>query len=350
MSILKKLVIGLGILGLLALFLWPRLKHVWGDESGQDRAQVVKAEAKVLSEEEAANTYSTTGNVLPDERVSIQTEVSGRVEEISFEEGSKVQEGDLLLRINNDDLIANRKSLEARIERLENREERQSNLLEADGISREAYEETYYELQSLRAELENIEAQINKTTIHAPFDGRIGIRDVSPGSYVSPEHQIATLVKETPLKIEFSVPERYAPMIQVDDSIRFSVAGMNEKRSARVFAREPLINERTRSLRINAVYPNAGGTIIPGSFASIELETVRFDEAINVPTIALIPDIDEHHVFTYENGEAHKTSVEIGARSEDHIHVKEGLSAGDTLLVTGVLNLSDGAPTEITNL
>ena len=349
MSNKNKAGIALLVTILIAAFLWPRLRHSFGEEEQESGPRTVQAEAIVLESSDASREFSANGNILPDESVELQAEISGRIENINFNEGEYVEEGQLLVKINDSELQAERKRLASRESLLEKRTERQKSLLEADGISQESFDNTYYELQEVRADLENVQARIDKTTIRAPFSGEIGIREISPGSYVSPEASIATIVRHQPVKVEFTVPERFASHVQKDDSIRFSVTGIDTPHKARVYARQSYIDQETRSLRIRAIYENEHGLILPGAFASIAFNVTDFPDAITIPNIAVIPEIDGHHVFTYQNGKASKQEVNIGTRDDKYIHITDGLSKGDTLLVTGILNLSDGVNTEITD-
>jgi len=221
-------------------------------------------------------------------------------------------------------------------------EERQRKLLDKGGISQSEYDAAFNQLNVLQAEKKLINAQIDKTEIRAPFSGIIGLKFVSDGSYISPSTQIASLLDINPVKIDFSVPERYYPNIEEGNPVYFSVQGSNKNYKGEIYAIEPKIDSETRTLQIRAISPNKNNKLLPGAFADIELVLENIDNALLIPTISLIPQIDGNHVFVYDNGQIRKQNVKTGVRRERYIQITEGLSAGDTVLTTGLLQVKPG--------
>ena len=189
--------------------------------------------------------------------------------------------------------------------------------------------------------------QIDKTEIRAPFRGFIGLKYVSEGSYISTNRRIANLIDMNPIKIEFSVPEKYAGKVQVNDRITFTVQGREQTYDARVFAIEPRLDPFTRTMTMRAVTPNPTGELIPGSFAQVKLIIEENENAIMIPTHALIPELGGQKVFLYKNGVAEPVAVETGMRTEQVIQVTHGLQPGDTLITSGMLQLRLGLAVEI---
>lgn len=144
---------------------------------------------------------------MPDEEVDLSFETSGKIIDINFTEGSFVTKGQLLAKVNDSQLQAQLDRLKAQMPLAEDRVFRQNALLQRDAVSKEAYEQVKTELATLHADIENIKANIDMTELRAPFDGVIGLRQVSVGAYASPTTVIAKLTKITPLKVEFAVPE-----------------------------------------------------------------------------------------------------------------------------------------------
>jgi membrane fusion protein, multidrug efflux system len=288
------------------------------------------------------NRILTSGTVLPDESVELSSEASGRVTAIYFREGERVRRGDLLLTINDADLQAQLQRLKYQEELLIEREFRQRRLLEKEAVSQEVYDRALADLNTNRAEMQMVEAQIAKTRVKAPFDGVIGLRSVSEGSYLTPNIRIATLVKVQPAKIEFSIPERHASDVRLGNRINFTVGNSPKSFEAEVYATEPLIDPLTRTLRIRALYPNHEREVTPGSFATVELVLRTYLKAVTIPTEALVPMLGSQTVYLYKSGKAESVEVETGIRTSDLIQVTDGLNPGDTLITTGILQLRKG--------
>jgi membrane fusion protein (multidrug efflux system) len=290
---------------------------------------------------------TTTGTVRANEEVEIVSEISGKVSDIYFEEGSRVAVGQLLLKIDDSELVAERQRALYRVALAERAEARQRQLLEDGVISSENYDVAFGELNVLRAELQLIEAQLLKTEIRAPFSGVIGLRWVSPGSYLSSQTRIASLNELDPIKLDFTVPEKYSALMKVGDGISFEVEGFNRTFPGTIYAVEPSIEASTRSLRVRARCPNSDGALIPGAFANVDLVLRSIPDALTVPSIAVIPELGGKKVFVYEDGTAQPRSVETGIRSDTAVQITSGLDEGDLVIISGILQMQPGLEIEI---
>lgn len=298
--------------------------------------------AMILNPTSLDNRILASGTVLPDESVELSSEASGKITAIYFREGERVRKGDLLLTINDADLQAQLQRLKYQEDLLVEREFRQRKLLEKEAVSQEVYDQALADLNTNRAEIQLVEAQIYKTRIKAPFDGIIGLRGVSEGSYVTPNTRIASLVKMQPVKIEFSIPEQYASDVNPGNKISFTIGSTEESYEAYVYAIEPMIDQSTRTLRLRAIHPNDDLKIIPGSFATVELVLKTYEQALTIPTEALVPLLGSQMVYIYKNGMAEPMEVQTGLRNSSMIQITSGLNSGDTLITTGILQLRKG--------
>jgi membrane fusion protein, multidrug efflux system len=321
--------------------------------AGAPRKQVLNINAEILKYQSLTDKTIVTGSTMPDEEVDLSFESSGKIVAIYFTEGSHVKEGDLLAKINDKPLQAQLKKLEAQIPLAKDRVYRQHTLLEKDAVSQEAYEQVATELEKLMADIELVKANILQTELRAPFDGIVGLRNVSEGAYASPTIIVTKLTKISPLKIEFSIPERYAEDITDGTRIVFrmnSSAGMLQNYNATVYAVESKVDEATRSLKVRATYPNADEAIIPGRYTSIEITRREIKDALAIPSEALIPEMGKNIVYLYKDGVAEPAEIELGLRTESHVQVLEGLHVGDTLITSGVMQLRTGLKVSIDNL
>ncbi|MDX1591866.1 MAG: efflux RND transporter periplasmic adaptor subunit, partial [Balneolaceae bacterium] len=278
------------------------------------------------------------------------SEATGIVTDIYFEEGSPVSRGDLLIKINDSELQAQLQRASFRLNLAEQREERQRRLLERGGISQDDYDATLNEVNVLRSELRLINAQIAKTEIRAPFNGVVGLKYVSPGSYISPSTRIASLQELDPVKINFSIPERYLNRITVDDQIIFDVQGVDSTFTGRVYAVEPRINAQTRTLQVRAISENDDKLLYPGAFANIELILEQIDDALMLPSIAIIPELNRQKVFVVRDRTVEQVFIETGIRTSNKAQVLSGLQPGDVVLTTGLLQVRPGMQVEISQL
>ncbi len=287
------------------------------------------------------------GTLLPNEAVVLQSERSGFVTEILYTEGKPVPVGTILLRIDDTELRAELQRAEARLALEIATEQRQRGLLGQRGISAAAYDESLANLNIARAEAGLIRAQLAKTVIRAPFDGVPGLREVSVGSFLTPGTRIGTFQDVASLKIDFSVPERYRPFVQIGQSLKFRVAGQSGDFDATIYAIEPGIDVNTRSVLLRARVPNSEGQLQPGAFTEIEIALEEDPNAILIPSIALIPGLKRQTVFLYEEGKVVEREVAVGLRTADDVQIVEGLQPGDQVITTGILQLRPGMTVSI---
>ncbi len=341
------------IAALVGVIIYPKIQPLFSGRSGGPEAgapmqgfqqRALHAHGLLIAPESMVELINSSGTLLPDEEVELSFETSGKIVSINFREGSKVRRGDLLAKVNDRHLQAQLLRLQAQLKLAEDREYRQRTLLSRDAISQEAYDQVVTELQTLDADIQLVQARIAETELRAPFDGTIGLRYLSEGSYANPNARIARLIKLSPLKIEFFIPERYSGEVAVGFPIEFSVDGRPEKFTAEVYAVDPKVDVRTRTIIARALYPNTNEELKPGRFAAITLQLSETPDAIAIPTQALIQEMDGDRVFVYRGGRAESQFVSTGLRTESHIQITEGLSFGDTLLTTGVMQLRHAMP------
>jgi membrane fusion protein (multidrug efflux system) len=318
--------------------------------SGMGRGEPLYASGYVLVPTNMNEMVNSTGSLLPDEEVELAFETSGKVVGIYFEEGKKVKKGELLAKINDKPLQAQLLKLQAQKKLVEEREYRQRQLLDRDAISRESYDQVATELQSTEADIMLIEARISETELRAPFDGSVGLRMISEGAIATTQTKIIRLVKLRPLKIEFSIPERYSGEVEPGFPITFVVDGFPKPFEAKVYAIEPKVDINTRTILVRALYPNTNEELKPGRFASVKARLSEIKNAVAIPTEALIAEMSGEKVFIFKNGKAKEIKVKTGLRTESHIQIREGLNFGDTLLTTAILQLREDLPVQLDTL
>ncbi len=292
----------------------------------------------------------STGTLKPDEEVELSFETSGKIVSINFTEGTRVKKKDLLAKINDRPLQAQLQKLQAQKKLVEEKEFRQRSLLDRDAISKESYDQIVTELQTIEADINLIKARISETELRAPFDGIIGLRYLSEGSYATPSTKIASLIKMSPIKVEFSLSERYADQLSIGYPVTFTLVGSNEVYNAKVYAINPKIDINTRVIVLRALYPNLHEELKAGRYTSVTLLLSQIDNTVAIPTEALIPEMEGEKVFLYRSGKAISVKVATGLRTESKIQITDGLKFGDTLITSGILQLRQGLPVVLDTL
>jgi len=348
---IKYLVYTLIIVGIGALIFY-RISDNKKSEEKNSKApggkMALKVSGIVLKPQVFLDNLALSGSIEANEQVDIRSEISGIVESINFQEGTMVSKGQVLFKVNDIELRAQLANVKTSQGLASENERRARLLLQKEAISQEEYDIASADFKSSKAQTQLIQAQIAKTTVRAPFSGKIGLRAISNGTYVTPTTPIAKLVNTSQLKITFSIPEKYASQMKVGNALSFTTAGSTEKFSAKIYAIEPEIEIATRTLKVRAVAQNPEGKLYPGTFANVALPLDNIKDALLVPTEALIPIQNGKKIFVSENGKAKEIVVQTGSRTEKEILVLTGLKAGDTVLTSGVMTLKNGSPVKVT--
>jgi membrane fusion protein (multidrug efflux system) len=293
----------------------------------------------VIVPQKLENFVRTSGTLVSSDNVDLHTQVSGVITKLNIKEGCHITKGTLIVKLFDDDLQAQLKKLQAQLETSRRTEGRLKQLLAINGVNQQDYDNALTQVKSNEADIENIKAQIEKTEIYAPFDGIIGLRNVSLGAYITPAITIASLQKIDPLRLDFTIPEKYAAVVNKGDPVEFKVDGFSSSFTAKVFAIEPHIDETTRTLKIRALVQNADSKLLPGAFADINLVLKSIDNALMVPTQCIIAEERNNKIVIAKNGVAQFNVVQTGIRNDSLVQITSGASAGDTVVTSSILYL-----------
>ncbi len=318
---------------------WSKPGQTEGGTRGLPRT-ALPVNLQVAKPENFTETLAVTGSVEANESVILKSEVSGKITGIHFNEGMRVSKGTLLIKVYDDDLQAQLTKAQANLKLTEDVEARQRQLLDKEAISRQEYDVAYANLQAAQADVALLQSQISKTEITAPFDGTIGFRKVSPGEYITPGTDIASLVNDNPAKIQFSVPEKYSRMLGRNTVIKYKMEGLPNVRTATVYAVEPVIDQATRTLQLKALSPNPGGDLIPGAFAKIDVQMETQKHVVLIPAEAIISESAGQKVYLYRGGKPESVMVETGTRTNNRVEIIKGINPGDSVITTGMMQIT----------
>ncbi len=339
-----------GIAGIAAFLVYQKVKGSKAAEpaaaapkGGPGKSQVM-IDAWVVKTAPIDQFIDASGTLQSNEEVEIKPEINGRITHLYFKEGTNVKKGDLLVKIYDEDLKAQLQKLRLQQQLAKTTLERQENLLKINGISRQDVDVTRNQVSAYAADIDYTQTQLQKTELRAPFSGRLGLRNVSEGAIVSSAVVITTLQQIDPLKIDFTVPEKYRNLIKNGDKVKFTVAGDQQEHNGSIYAIDPKIDLATRTVKLRAIVPNSGATLFPGSFAQVRINLKDLPDAIMIPSQAVIPGTRDKRVIVADSGKAKFVVVETGIRDQNSVQIVSGLKPGDTVITTGILQLKPGMP------
>ena len=310
----------------------------------------VTVDAFVVSERSIAEDIEVPGSLLPYEETQIRAEVGGRVIHLDINEGATVPKGKLLVKLFDQDLQAQLKKLEVQLKIKEKTEERSSELLAIQGSSQQDYDLSALDVENLRADIEATRIAISKTEIRAPYSGTLGLRNVSMGAYIAPNDVITNIRQVDKLKLEFSIPEKYAKEISPGYVVSFMVDGGGRRHSAKVIATENSVDQTTRTLRVKAEVSEKHSELIPGVFAKVNLQLGKTANALMVPTQSVIPNARNKQVIVVKRDSVVFSVVETGIRDSVYIQLLSGVKPGDTVVTTGLMAIRPSSKVKIARL
>lgn len=303
----------------------------------------LRVEGVIVSPTVLDQTITISGTLKPFEETVLMPEVAGRVVDINLSEGGFAKKGTLLVKLFDGDLQAQLKKSQAQLQLEEQTENRQSALMKVNGISQLDLDQTILQINSIKADIEVLTVQINKTEVRAPFDGTIGLRNISIGAQVTTATALATIRDIRHLKLDFSVPGKYSNTIKPGFKVQFSVRGDDKKYDATVMATEQDIESDTRNLKLRAIVQSDVSSLTPGEFADVELRLGEDKAALMVPTEAVIPQARTKQLIVAKQGKATFVTIKTGIRNSSSVQVISGINPGDTVVTTGILFLKPNA-------
>lgn len=344
-------VLALAALGLIGYLVYSKLVRSEKKEVANQRPTgappAMRVDGYLVKTEKLDNALESSGTLQSNEEVEIRPELSAKVIRIYFQEGTYVTKGALLVKLYDGDLLAQLQKLRSQRELAAKTSERQKYLLEKGGVSQQEADVAAAQVEAFDADIDLIQTQLQRTTIRAPFSGTIGLRSISEGAIATPTTVMATLQQTNPLKVDFSVPEKYSDQVRKGDPVEFTVSSDRKSYRGTVYAIEPKIDLTTRTVRLRALVPNPQNALRPGQFAQVRLNLSTVPKAMLVPTQAIIPGVREKQVIVQKNGKAAFITVETGARLEKKIQIVSGVQPGDTLIISGMLQLKPDMPVKI---
>jgi membrane fusion protein (multidrug efflux system) len=320
------------------------------DQQKQDAKKPPAIEGLILQPQHIEDNFIVSGNLVPMDEAVLMPETSGRIVSLNLPEGMRVSKGTLLVKLFDGDLQAQLQKLQAELKNAKTIRDRQESLLKLNGISQNDYDQTVTQVATLEADIAAVNAQISKTEIRAPFDGTIGLKKVSEGAFVSPGTPIATIRADQQFKLDFSVPEVYAALLSKGIPVTFVIDGDTTVFHAEVIATEQGIDGSDMNLHARALVKEKSSRLLPGGSANVNIGLSVSDNALVVPSEAIIPQARFKNVIVCHGGKAEYAKVKTGIRRPADVQILSGLKAGDTVVVTGIQFIRPGTPLRFTSI
>jgi membrane fusion protein (multidrug efflux system) len=318
-------------------------------DSKQAKAPTALVRATIVKRSELDNVILSSGSVMANEEVMLNVETAGKIISLPLQEGKEVRKGELLAKVNDADLQATLEKQKA-IQTINEEKERDLKaLLAVKGVSQEEYDLALSTVQQGKADIDLTQAMIAKTEVRAPFNGRVGLKNISEGNYVSSADIIASVQQINPVKIDFSIPEKYSAQVHINDTVRVKIASTGRTYIGKVYAFDPKIDATTRALKVRALVDNSKYEIFAGSYAEVSL-ILRSENSVVVPSMAVIADLRGQTTYVLHNGVAKLIPITIGIRTDSSVEVLSGLTTGDTIATSGIMALKNGIGVKIQNL
>jgi membrane fusion protein, multidrug efflux system len=315
---------------------------------GKRGGRVVAVEAAVARGATTTTDIRAIGSLRSDESVQIASEIGGRIEEITFTEGAIVGAGDVLVKLDDDLAVAQVADAKARFE-LADANDKRAKQLSASGFATEkAFDEAVTRYEIARATLELERVRLAKHVVKAPFAGVVGLRKVSPGSFIAVGTPIVNLEKIDVLKVDFKLPELFLASVAVGQTVDVIVdAHPGRTFVGEIYAIDPLVDVNGRALALRARLPNSDLALRPGLFARVLVRGKQTREVVLAPESAIVPRSGETFVFRIDAGKAIESKVKLGERHGSEVEILEGVIPNTQVVTAGQLKLRNGAPVEI---
>lgn len=294
-----------------------------------------------------ADAVEALGTAKANESVNITAKTANRIVSIKFTEGQQVRKGDVLLELDGVEAAADLAVAEAALADTRSQYKRSTELFATKALSQAQMDQIQSTLRQNEARVSAAQGRMNETIVRAPFSGRVGLRNVSVGSYVTPATVITTLDDTSRIKLDFTLPETYLAAVSPGLEITAqSPAFPGESFAGRVASIDSRVDPQTRAVTVRALLPNESGKLKPGMFLTVRLKRTAADVLL-IPEESLVPEQGDIYVYVVSNGAAAKRKVQIGERRVGSVQVLDGLRAGEVVVTEGTQKLRDGLAVQV---
>jgi len=336
------------LISLIAILLFSCKSEKQAQAGGGGRgAQTVNVEAIVAVSEELKSSVRGVGILQPAKEVDIQAEMAGKIQAVYFKDGQNVRSGESLIKIEDANLRAIMTRASSKLSLSRSTAHRKKQQFDAGAISSQEWETVLADMRMAEADSVEAAANLQKTLIRAPFDGKLGISNVAIGKHVTVGNYIVKIVQKYPLRVDFSVADKYASVLKTGMEVELIRNAVRYK--AIIEALESALDGSTRTLLARAAINGKPDELVPGAPLEFSLD-LPTKETLTVPPEAIGSDALGSNVYLYKGGKAELTRIKLGTRLVDRVEVLDGIYVGDTVLCVGASPVRNGGSVEISRL
>lgn len=351
---MKKAITVVVLLLIVAALAWPKVAPLFNQEAVAETApsvarQLPAVETLKLEPAPFESKLTFNGSLVADNAIDLKSELRGKITKIAFEDGQRVEAGDLIVKIDSGELAAELSSIREQLALATTNAERLKSLFASGSVTASEHDDALSRQEVLKAEQRRLSLRLEKSSIVAPFAGTLGLREVSLGDLIEADTLITTLQTVDKLKVDFNVPERYQTQLQVGTPVTVWVAGHEEPFKAVVRALSPRVDTTTRTVRVRADVAQDARQLRPGNYARVELVS-RDEAALLVPSVAVLQSLEAVSVFTVRDGVVVRKEVTTGLRSANQVQILQGLKAGEEVITSGVQSVREGQRVTVLNV
>jgi membrane fusion protein (multidrug efflux system) len=336
---------------LIGIFVFS-LATIWsscGNKTNSDKpggAGTLQVEAYKVIPKPFNNDVVATAELLASEQVDLMAPISGQVLEIYFKEGEHINKGEAIIRLDDRNWKAQTIGVKAELDAVQKDYDRKKALLAIEGSSQEEVDRTFSTVETLKSQLQQLQVNIDLANVTAPFSGQLGMRNFSQGAFLKAGEIITTLTGINQLKVDFTLAQENQKNIEIGKEILVLIE--RDTLKAKIYAINPIIDAKSRTINVRALLlQNADKIIMPGTFAEVLVTTNFVNDALLIPTQAVVPEINEQTVYLYKSGKAVRKTIQMGNRTAENVQVLNGIAAGDTVVTSGLLQIKNGMDLQI---
>jgi len=321
------------------------------NEKNQSRSSSgpnLMVEAVIIKPVKLDDKVYVTANLLSYEEVELKAPVTGTVLSINFQEGQYIRKGQSLIQIDDRNWKAQIKGARAQLVNAKNELERKTELIKVGGASQQDIDNAQATVNSLEAQIEQLSVYVTLANVVAPFDGKVGMRNFSLGSFLTQGQTITVLAQSRKLKVDFNLSSRYLDKIRVGHKV--SVISSSDTAEAVVYAINPTVSTSSRTIQIRALIDNNSKNFVPGDFAEVIIPVNIDENALVVPSNCIVPELNSQTVYFYKNKRAVRKEIVPGIQNEKIVQILEGISPGDTIITTGLVQIKDQMMVQISKI
>ena len=338
---------GLLVVAVIVILLFPSLIGKPPEEDPAEKEKTTLVKIAEVTESEFADFVEAVGSTFAYESAEITPNVTEVVEKINFKDGQAVQKGDVIVVLRYSEESAQLRSARARLQEQDREIERLSGLVKSGAAAVSALDARNTQKQVAEQQIQQFQAQIADRIIRAPFDGVLGLRNISAGSLVSPQNVITTIDDLSTMRVDFTVPEVYLGQIKSGITIMTKSEAYPDQTFRGTIAEiDTRVDPASRSVRVRAEIPNEEGLLKPGMLLYVALALEK-KQSRTIPERSLIQDGDKKFVFKVNQDSVRKTEIALGRRKPGYVEVTSGLELGDSVATSALQDLEDGMVVEV---